>query len=388
MRGLRFAVLVAIMLAGGLLVVPLLPASADAPPYTAVATTGPVTGTYGHGSSSIHQSGAAVTVGASTTSSPISFSWTGGSISLTPSGPFAVGAFSANTSPGSGAYLNLSSFGPPCTTFVSGNVLQADSSGGNLTDFAADISLYCTSNEIPIRISLRWNSTQSYESNSVDYNGWNFGSEAIGVNGWSHTFTVTNTSPTAETFQSVSIPGVIAQQFLAPTSTCISGGPIAPGATCTVTVTPKPKGQPSFTPGTSVSAYVELVLADGAIVPSEIAITPTSYYPLFAQPSLAQITFFWTDIPRVLGENVKAFTVLRGTSPANLVPLKAVTSATVATGSYTDTTVTPGTGYYYALQYSEAGLTTSPVAAEAWPRYSTVPTTVSRRRPGSSAEPL
>lgn len=254
MRAVRLAAIGALVLGSAALVTPALSASADTPPYTAVTTTAPILGSFGINARPVLQTGSAVTVLAGSTSSRITFNINSGAISLTPNGAFSVGTSVVYTTPGLGAYLDLSIWGTPCVSNASMNVLQADSSGGNLTDFAADISLTCSPGAIPLQMSLRWNSSIAYDADSLDQNGWNFGAQAAGAPGWAHTFTMTNTGTSAETVSSVSIPSG-GSEYQAPTTTCIASSPLAPGASCTFTITPKPAALVGTAPTTPEIAY-------------------------------------------------------------------------------------------------------------------------------------
>ncbi|MGD0359239.1 MAG: fibronectin type III domain-containing protein [Bryobacteraceae bacterium] len=74
-------------------------------------------------------------------------------------------------------------------------------------------------------------------------------------------------------------------------------------------------------------------------------------------PSKSKVELAWTPGP--LGMPLASYSIYRGTAPTNLAPLTSIPASKI---SYSDTGLTGGTTYYYAVQAVDTGSNTSPMS--------------------------
>lgn len=116
-----------------------------------------------------------------------------------------------------------------------------------------------------------------------------------------------------------------------------------------------------LTPGTTYYFGVEAV-ATGLTSPMSVIIPVTTLAPPSAPANLAasapaavRVTLTW--LPSTGGMPIAAYHILRGPAPGNLDDIDSRASTT-----YTDTTVSPATTYYYAVQAIDTGGNLSPLS--------------------------
>lgn len=119
----------------------------------------------------------------------------------------------------------------------------------------------------------------------------------------------------------------------------------------------------------STRCYCEVIAVDSANNDSQpsalVAVTtppmPSAPVNVVATATYSTVvTVTWSEkIPRN-GLPIQSYTIFRGTSPGNLTDVATRTAAL-----FTDTTVSPGTTYYYAVEATDTGRDVSPLSATA-----------------------
>jgi hypothetical protein len=245
------------------------------------------------------------------------------------------------------------------------DITQLDIDGSNnVTAAAGSYTANCGAGQA-VQGQFRWNSTQGFGAVASSPTTWDFGRQLAGANGTAKRFTFTNSGTTDVTFGTASIsPG--SKNYAISHDLC-SGVTVLSGGTCALTVIPHAQK------ATEVSAQSTLVLttdlASGLrtrVV--ELVQQPSDTPNIFSEAGPGRIKLFWGQLPAPVNARVSSWTVLRGTTSTNATPLKTTSSTTS-----TDTNVTPGKTYYYAVRpnyTSGSGDDTPTVAAIAWPKYS------------------
>ncbi|MDT4922368.1 MAG: hypothetical protein QOG01_81, partial [Pseudonocardiales bacterium] len=217
---------------------------------------------------------------------------------------------------------------------------------------------------------LRWQSTTDYSALTTTPASWDFGDQVIKVNGPAKTFTFHNRGSLAVNLGTGPTVSGATTGFALAADTCYPyPHSIAVGASCSITVVPHPQFAVSSTYSGSVGV-LHLIpdgLPDQAV---QLREEGRESYSIWLQPGPSRIRFNWGQLPGTIGASLVNYTVYRGTSATNLMPLRQVAAGVMTT---VDNSVTPGRVYYYAVQpnYTDQSGGKSPrVAAEAWPKYS------------------
>jgi fibronectin type 3 domain-containing protein len=117
-----------------------------------------------------------------------------------------------------------------------------------------------------------------------------------------------------------------------------------------------------LTPGTTYYYAIQETDTGANISPLSTVVAATTLAPPSAPSSVTatgmnttQVAVSWAPGPS--GMSIQSYQIFRGTSPSSLVQV-----AVRATTAYTDTALTPGTTYYYAIQETDTGANISPLS--------------------------
>ena len=241
------------------------------------------------------------------------------------------------------------------------DVTQLETSGADVTAFAAQYTFDCAGTETSSG-DLRFNSSSPYPAVMRTPSSWDFGTQRVGYDGWTKTFTFTNEGSVAQGFTSATTGSSV---FQIKANTCHT---LAPQATCTVTVAPHPAST-----GAAATATLRLVPSTPDEVPAhEIALRvlgqlSTSFY---ADAGPERVALTWFQLPAPFGALGSQTALFRGTSASRsaMTLLRNVYGA-----SYVDNVAANRT-YYYALRPRLAdgslGDWSPVIAARPWPKYS------------------
>jgi hypothetical protein len=110
--------------------------------------------------------------------------------------------------------------------------------------------------------------------------------------------TLTNSSGSTITYSSIGVSGTNASDFVETGTTCasFSGGTLANGASCTVTVT----FTPTATPTTLESAILSVTFTGGSGSPAQISLNGTSIASTLNAPSVFPVKFMAVPLPAVV----------------------------------------------------------------------------------------
>jgi fibronectin type 3 domain-containing protein len=109
---------------------------------------------------------------------------------------------------------------------------------------------------------------------------------------------------------------------------------------------------------TDTSGNVSSMSATVTVTTDPLPNAPTSVTATEVTSSRVSVT--WSETIPAGGLPIAGYQIYRGTSPSNLVQV-----ATRATTTYSDTTVSAGTTYYYAITAQDSGVDVSPMSAVA-----------------------